>query len=242
MSYSHPTSLPTEVEAWLLYQTSYTSKELDNGDGNHPDEIDALRKLLDGTYTTQQAAVAITAPLAREEYRPLQQYRLWGLLVDAISEQGQIVSQKSLELLLAIEALPPTPQIAWSDLTIFGNLWSDMNSSQFHGSPPWEHGQEGVLADERSAELCRLYQDQGVAEASMWLRIPDAISPNHGYEVLNLSRSGRPGLYVYVYQIRGWLRVAGLQLRGKMQLDKVMKLVKKRSEGFANATMNGRGR
>lgn len=233
-----PSNVVTEeVEAWLEYQTTYNSEELLRGDGNHPDEIDALRKFLNGTLTAEEAAVAITAPISRGGNPPGEQYRLWGLLADAIAEHGQEVSRKSLDLLIAIVALPRTPELDWSNLTKFSNFWSDMYGSQHQGPPQWEYGKEGLLSEERKAELCGLYVDEGVAEANMWLELPDALGPELGYDALNLSCSGREGLYIYVHYIHGWLKTAGLQLRRQMELAKVMSLKKSTFGDYAEATM-----
>ncbi|CZT20088.1 uncharacterized protein RCC_05945 [Ramularia collo-cygni] len=241
MSVQHPTELPSEVEAWLQEQTTYPREELLRGDGNHPDEIDAMRKFLVGTLTAHDAAAAIIHSITLEDDPPHEVYRLWGLLAATLVELGREVGRKSLDLLAAIQQLPdattPTGTIKWSDLPGFGNMWYDSHSMHMDGSPPWESGREGILTRERETVLRDLYEDGGAAEASIWLRIPNVINPNLGYEVLNLSRSGRACLFINLHQVHGWLKIAGPQLRLDRPLDEVMRLERKAWGEYADATM-----
>jgi hypothetical protein len=208
--------ISASLEAWLQEETAKSPEEIENGDGRHPDEVQALRSFLNDDITASEAARALTLPLTLEADPRSQLYRIWGLLADAIVEHGQEVGQKLVDVLAAVQKLPKTvtasTEIDWSQLPGFGHMWFDCHSLHFHGPNPWESGREGTLTEERVKSLCQLYEDLGKMEALIWLRVPNAINPDLGYEVLNLSRSGRAGLYVIIYQIRAWLKVAGREL------------------------------
>lgn len=221
MAPDQPTDIMNStLEAWLQEVTAQTSHELECGDGNDPDIINAMRSFLNGSVTASQAAVAITRPIAFDDDPPSKTYRLWGLLGDSIGDRGLEASQKSIDLLAAVKALPPTPQIDWSDLNQFGHMWHDGHSLSYDPGP-WED-----LAEERKVTLCQAREEVGIAEASMWLRNLDAIDPNQGYEVLNLACLGRPGIQMFLHQIYSWLKVAGLQLRLGKEPDATMTLPK----------------
>jgi hypothetical protein len=230
------------IEAWLQEMTTWNAMELDRGDGYHPDEVQAMRSFLNGSMNAHKAAVAITRPIMLETDPNSKLYRLWGFFADALVEQGQEVGRKSLDLLAAVQALPkettPTAEIDWPDLKGFGSMWFDLHSLHFHGPPPWESGKEGIMTEEREKILRSLYEDTGLAEAAIWLRIPNAIDSSLGYEVLNLSRSGRAGLYIQIHQIRGWLKVAGPQLWRDKAMDEVGHYLEKAWTGYIDAPMS----
>ncbi|SMR41511.1 unnamed protein product [Zymoseptoria tritici ST99CH_3D1] len=213
-----------EIEAWLQEETAQTDEELHNGDGQDPDLVQAMRSFLNGTLSADEAAVAITRPVTldmtpgADPYIVLQS--LWGFLASAFVEMGQEVGLKLLDLLAAIQRMPQETtaitEIDWPDLQGFGHMWYDCHSSHFHGPPQLVHGENGVMAEERRIGLCQYLEDTGVVEANIWLRIPAAVAPDLGYSVLNMLRTNRPGLYVYIHQIHAWLKVAGPQLwKGK---------------------------
>ena len=78
---------------------------------HHPDEVNTLKKYLNGEFTSvTEAAYAITRP-AETSSHPLEaQYSLWGLLTDAFLELPASQTMALFNLEEAIERLP-TPEL-----------------------------------------------------------------------------------------------------------------------------------
>ncbi|GJN80795.1 hypothetical protein PLIIFM63780_004325 [Purpureocillium lilacinum] len=99
-----------------------TQHALDLGDGCHPDEGTALGAFLGAKITAQQAAASITAPVLREPDPAAAVHRLMGLLCEALVELGTDHRTQLLDLLEAIQQLPPSERIDWPRLPNFGHI------------------------------------------------------------------------------------------------------------------------
>lgn len=194
---------------WIRSQVAVDEEALLAGDGCHHEEAKALDDYLSGLLDAQQAANKITVPVLAEEDPPSELYRLWGLLCDALVElaDGQ---EKILDLLAAIQTLPSTNSIDWSQLMNFGHMWSDCHRLHIQGHAPWENESWSAA---RKAELSHQFEAIGTAEARMYLRNIGGIPADWGYDVLNLVCLRRPGLDVLIFEMYAWLQCAGTQLR-----------------------------
>jgi hypothetical protein len=202
---------------WINSQAVEDGFALAAGDGCHHEEAKALGDYLSGNLLVQEAAERIVTPVLREADPPSELYRLWGLLSDALVElTGD--RQKILDLLAAIQSLPPHTCIDWSQLPGFGHMWSDLNRLHLHGTDPWE---KGTLTDARRVELCHHFETIGRVEAEMFLRDIGGVSADWGYEVINLVCSRRAGLDVLIFEVHAWLECAGTQLRDGQKPEEV---------------------
>jgi hypothetical protein len=198
---------------WINSQAAEDASALAAGDGCHQEEAEALCDYLSDNLDVQEAAGRIVSPVLRDANPPSELYQLWGLLSDALVELTDD-RQKILDLLAAVQSLPPHIRIDWSQLPGFGNMWSDLNRLHLHGPDPWE---KGSWADVRMAELCRHFDTIGRVEAEMFLRGLGGVSADWGYEVINLVCSRRPGLDVLMFEVHAWLECAGMQLRHNLR-------------------------
>jgi hypothetical protein len=202
---------------WINSQAVEDGFALAAGDGCHHEEAKALGDYLSGNLLVQEAAERIVTPVLREADPPSELYRLWGLLSDALVELTDD-RQKILDLLAAVQSLPPHTRIDWSQLPGFGNMWSDLARLHLHGPDPWE---KESWTDVRKAELCHHFDTIGRAEAEMFLRGIGGISADWGYEVINLVCSRRAGLDVFMFEVHAWLECAGAQLQCSLRAEEI---------------------
>ena len=202
--------------AWINSQAATNDNALAAGDGCHHEEAKALCDYLSGNLDVQEVAKEIVSPVLREADPPSELYRLWGLLSDALVELADD-RQEILDLLTAMQASSPTDCIDWSQLSGFGNMWSDLYRLHLHGPAPWE---KEKWTEVRKAELCQHFEAIGRAEAEMFRRGIGGINTDWGYEVINLVVcSGRAGLDVLISEVYAWLECAGTQLRHSLNLE-----------------------
>ncbi|KAH8658169.1 hypothetical protein BX600DRAFT_500166 [Xylariales sp. PMI_506] len=112
----------------------------DPTDGCHPDEAAVLKTYLAGETTPTQAAVAITGPVTSSNDPSTDLPRLYTLLADALIELPSATTPQLIDLIRAIESLPPPsaewyatlPEsnrpahgLLWRGLPGFGHLWAD---------------------------------------------------------------------------------------------------------------------
>lgn len=199
--------------AWFDSQMAYTTKELQDGDGCHPDEAQALSDYLRGISSSHETATKITAAILNENNPSEELYRLWGLLCEAVVELSEEDRHKTMDLLVQIQALPTTLGIEWAGLPGLGNMWADLNHIHLYG------GCGPSMFDKNNEdELRRVYDTIGRAEAEMLLR--SLVANEHwGYEVLDLARSDRPELEILISEVFAWLDVAGWRLKEKAMSD-----------------------
>jgi hypothetical protein len=202
---------------WINSQAAEDASALAAGDGCHHEEAKALCDYLSGNIPVQEAAERIVSPVLEEADPPTELYRLWGLLSDALVELTDD-RQTILDLLAAIQSLPPHTRINWSQLPGFGHMWSDLNRLHLHGPDPWE---KGTLTDARRVELCHHFDTIGRVEAEMFLRDIGGVSADWGYEVINLVCSRRLGLDVLMFEVHAWLECAGTQLRDGLKPEEI---------------------
>jgi hypothetical protein len=203
--------------AWIRSQTAEDGSALAAGDGCHHEEAKALSEYLSGNLLVQEAAERIVSPVLMEADPPSGLYRLWGLLSDALVELTDD-HQRILDLLAAIQSLPPHACINWSQLSDFGHIWSDLNRLHLHGPGPWE---KESWTEVRKAELCHHFATIGRVEAEIFSRGLGGVPADWGYEVINLVCSRRPGLDVFMFEVHAWLECAGTQLRRSLEPEEV---------------------
>ncbi|OAQ64638.1 hypothetical protein VFPPC_05892 [Pochonia chlamydosporia 170] len=218
--------MPTKAE-WLTAQVAPTKTALNDGDGCHADEAKSLTDYLEDKSTAQEAATAFTAPLLAEDDPAASLFRPMGLLCEALVELGDD-RDKLLDLLAAMQQLPPTSDINWRDLPGFGNMWSDLYRLYTHGSTPWEKTE---LSDERRLELQQHFEATGSVEAELYLRGLDGVTARWGYETLSLICARRVGVEVFIGAMYAWLKVAGEKLKGDLRQDEVCRYGEERRMG-----------
>lgn len=197
-------------QAWFDEQTAPTTEVLLAGDGCHPDEARALNDYLCESTSAEEAARKTTAPILKETSPPEELYRIWGFLSDGLVKLSTDDRHKMVNLLFHIQSRPPRSDIVWAQLPGFGSMWDSLNRLHLHGTDAWER-YVGSFAPEEIDELRQTFATIGHTEAEMILR--GVVPADWGYQVLNLTCSGRLGLDVFVSEIFAWLETAGKELR-----------------------------
>ena len=217
---------------WIKSQVAPTRQALQAGDGCHWDEGKSLGDYLDNKMTPHEAATAITQPVLRENDPARSLYRLMGLLCEAMVDLSDD-RYRLLDLLAAIQSLPPSGKIDWHQLPNFGYMWADLYGLHLHGPDDWEKTQE-PLSDTRRAELCQYMQNVGTAEAELYLRGLGSVTSHWGYGTLNMIQWRRPGLVIFISAAHAWLLIAGWKLKRDLKPDEVAKYGK---QGGVEGTM-----
>jgi hypothetical protein len=208
----------TPPSAWFDSKMAYTAKELQDGDGCHPDEAQALSDYLRGVISCTETSKRITAAILNEKNPPEELYRLWALLSEAMIEVGEEARDETIDLLAQIKALPPARDVQWAELSGFASMWDTLYRLHLHGSCG-----AGMFNKENKSNLQQEYEAVGRAEAKMLLR-GIVVSENWGYRILNLVCSDRPELEVLICEVFGWLDVAGWKLKEKVMSEKTARV------------------
>lgn len=206
-------------EEWFKSKVAPTRAALEAGDGCHAGEAKSLADYLAGKLTAPEAAAAFTAPVLAEHDPPASLYRPMALLCDALVDFGHD-RDKLLDLLAAIQSLPPSPQVDWSTLPGFGNMWSDLYRLYTHGADHWEKT-DFPFSDARKAELRQHFETIATVETELYLRGLDGVSALWGYDALRLITSRRVGLEVIISSMHVWLTRAGTKLKQDLDPEKV---------------------
>ncbi|TRX92222.1 hypothetical protein FHL15_006837 [Xylaria flabelliformis] len=121
-------------DAWFAQKVA---PDGDTTDGCHPEEAQALKVYLSGNSTPSQAAQAVAKPISHSPDPNGDLPRLWNLLTDALLELPLSTIPSLVELIRAIDALPPPDFSAlseanrpahgqlWRGLPGFGHFWAD---------------------------------------------------------------------------------------------------------------------
>ncbi|CAK1359355.1 hypothetical protein CB0940_05577 [Cercospora beticola] len=228
--------MPTQ--AWFEPKIAPTAHALDIGDGCHPDEAKALGDYLNGNTNPEEAAKRFTAPVLADANPPKRLYRIWALLSEALVELTEEERHMTFDLMSAIQALPPSSGVDWAELTGFGAMWYDLYKSHLHGPHRWERQYE-VLSEEEKREFRQDYNTVGTAEAEMFVRGFPTVGEYSGFKVLNLLCSPLPrALNIFVSHMHPWLRIAGPQLKAKVdwsQTEKPAECWERRIDGKTTA-------
>ncbi|USW54068.1 hypothetical protein Slin15195_G073870 [Septoria linicola] len=203
-------------QAWFEPKIAHTTQALEAGDGCHPDEAKALSDYLNGTIDSPEAAREFTAPVLSDANPPQQLYRIWALLSESLVELTAEERHKTLDLMSAVQALPPSSGVDWSDLTGFASMWDTLYRLHLHGPDGWEKDVDS-FSEEKMRDFRKDYDAVGTAEAEMFVQGIDAVvHENWGFKVLNLVCSERKGLDIFLSEIYAWLRFAGAELKKKV--------------------------
>jgi hypothetical protein len=208
----------TPPSAWFDSKMAYTAKELQEGDGCHPDEAQALSDYLRGSITCEETSKRITAAILNEKDPSEELYRLWGLLSEAMVELGEETRDKTIDLLAEIQILPPAHGVQWAELPGFASMWDTLYRLHLHGSCG-----AGMFNKDNEGNLRNEYEAVGRTEAKMLLR-GLVVNENWGYRILNLVCSDRPELEVLIYEVIGWLDVASWKLKEKVMSGKTTRV------------------
>lgn len=213
------------AEAWFLHQLAPDGS---TEDGCHPDEAQALKDYLSQNLTPEQASHAITVPIITSLTPNSDLPRLWGLLSNALVDLPPRHTKPLVELIRAIEALPPPDMSAvpedqrpahgdlWSGLPGFGHQWADETASY-----QWRwtaRGKEGPrLGDLSAADVSALqarHARRQEVEALLAVEGLAGIPVDWGYECVAdaLERSDAAVDFEVVGACQ-WLRVAGSRMR-----------------------------
>lgn len=224
-------------QAWFEPKIAPTAEALDNGDGCHPDEAKALCDYLNGITPPEEAAKRFTAPVLADPDSPKRLYRIWALLSEALVELTAEERHMTFDLMSAIQALPPSSGVEWESLPGFWGMWFDLYKLHLHGRDPWEKDFE-TFSDEKKREFRQDYETVGTAEAEMFVRGFDgAVHENSGFKVLNLLCSPLPrALDIFVAHMHPWLRIAGPQLKAKVDWSQTEKTAESWGRRIDNKT------
>lgn len=202
-----------------MSDTWFASKiapENDKDDGCHPQEAKVLKAYLRGTIpTAHEAARAITLPVESEPNPIRDVPRLWGLLIDALTELPTS-QQKIIDLLSGIKRLPPPDdasdagprppetQDLWRSLLGFGHLWADLHHTQ-----RWRRLINTCSAAERD-EFRRDQQTRAAVEAQLVVAGVGDIPLTWGYDcICDALEASEAVLAVEVPAAGEWLKIAG---------------------------------
>jgi hypothetical protein len=185
-------------DEWIISRAASTLGEL-NGltDKCHLDEAIVLCNYLNGEMNSESAARAITA-LISPKFKSLALVRLMRLLADTLLHYEQDCDM-ILDLLVAIQNLPPTPVIHWWKLPSFARYWQRSYER---------------LIDGRTITI---YKKLGTLEAKMYLRGIYSVDDEWAYRAINLICLEQPDLEVVIYEIYAWLDIAGPKLAENLQ-------------------------
>lgn len=200
---------------WFNERIAHTPEDLQNGDGCHPDEAQALSDYFNNSITSKEAAKRITAPVLNEPKPADKTHRLWALLSDAMVELDEEARLKTLDLLSQIRDLPSGPNIQWSELPGLGAMWDDLWRLHLHGPDPWEKS-SASFDEETVKSLRQIHEAIGRAESEMLIRGFNMVTGACiAYKVLDLTLSNRAGLDIFMSEIFARLDVAGRMLKDK---------------------------
>lgn len=187
-------------------------------DGCHPAEAQALQDYILGTATVEQAAYAITRPVATSAEPGAHLHRLWGLLTDALVEwpTAEETTSAVIQLMAAIEHLPDESHLSdqarvslhhgplWKGLPGFGHQWSDE-----HKRGDWRGQQQIILTEDRPSLRAKLVKIARI-EAQMVTASVGGIPLDWGYECISqaVERSDAV-LDLEIPMAAEWFRVAG---------------------------------
>ncbi|KAJ4302704.1 hypothetical protein N0V90_001594 [Kalmusia sp. IMI 367209] len=158
-------------------------------DGCHPHEAEALKEYLRQKTTVNEAARAITQPIANADNPREDLPRLWAFIGDALLELPSEHTDSLIALLQAIENLPEPDfttieekkrpgEKLWKGLPGFGHLWSDSYQS---GS--WRKNAKTTNGPEREA-LRSTHVRKAESEARLVAAGLAGIPIDWGYEVI----------------------------------------------------------
>ncbi|KAI1764642.1 hypothetical protein GGR53DRAFT_493156 [Hypoxylon sp. FL1150] len=188
----------------------------DAEDGCHPAEAEALKKYLRQEIGAEEAAQAITQPIANSSNPGADLPRLWDLLIDALIELPSDKIESLITLVGAIENLPEpdfadveeSKQLAhgklWRGLPGLGHLYADI-----HQSADWR--ETALKADDTERTRLREYH---VRKAEVEARLAVAglagIPMDWGYETVADALERSDALLDFqVPAAAQWLRIAG---------------------------------
>ncbi|KAI0178590.1 hypothetical protein GGR52DRAFT_263060 [Hypoxylon sp. FL1284] len=189
-------------------------------DGCHPDEAEALKKYLGQEMVAEEAAQAMSQPIANASNPGEDLPRLWDLLIDALIELPPKEIEPLITLVKAIEDLPeldmagieeskrPAHDKLWRGLPGFGHLYADI-----HQSTDWQVKALNADGTERS-RLREYHVRKAEIEARLTVAELASIPIDWGYEtVADALESSDALLDFQVPAAAQWLEIAGARFR-----------------------------
>lgn len=209
-------------DEWFAHQLN---PDGDIEDGVHPDEAQALKKLLQKELTPQEAAIEITKPIQKSSDPNTDLARLWGFLADALIELPSDNLSLLLRLLQAIESLPEPDFTSTvtdkSNLPAHGTLWRKLPGFGHHYADTYQSYQykdwRRKTTDINVNEIRALQVKKAHVEAQLVVSEIGGIPIDWGYEsvtdALEQNIDDGIALDVDASAAAKWLEVAGERFR-----------------------------
>jgi len=174
-----------------------TTTALPIGTGCDAGQISAVAQYLDAAIDRSSAARRLTATITDEDETQLD--ALWTLLSDLMVELPNELD-KVVEIMQAIEALPPGLQTDWPQLHRFHEVWYERYRTHLDSHLAWENDD---LEDDRVSGLRAYHHAIGRAESEIYLC--GLMPAFRGYEVISMVCQGRKGIDVLLSEVYGWM-------------------------------------
>lgn len=206
------------------------SQLLLEGEVSNYDEGKALQAYLAGETSVHDTAQELTAKIPQASDANEGLYYMWYLIVKGIADSPED-REALLGLLRAIQCIPASRFLNWQELPEFGFVWSE------HCGEParLEHVQIHDLSDEEIEKLRWSFQEEGKAEAQLYLT-GNAQFSYAWYEIIAEVSLGRPYLDILIAKIYGWLSLAAATLKHDLEPGEV-RTYPAESNVFVTATM-----
>jgi hypothetical protein len=196
-------------DEWIIDIIAPELEQLEDSSTHlHLDEAIAFSNYLNGELTAESAAQAMTvmlrpAGLEPSEYKTGAVFRIMGHIATALMLFDDD-SDRILDLLVAIQNLPPLPDILWWKLPGFDRLWQHCYISyrDMYNDAPF-------------------FKKAGTLEANMYLKDLYPVDDDWAYRAISLICLEGEDLELIIYEIHAWLDVAGSRLAENLQPTQV---------------------
>ncbi|KAL6918224.1 hypothetical protein FSHL1_009652 [Fusarium sambucinum] len=204
-------------DEWITRRAAPYLEDLDNQHKTcHLDDAITLCHYLNGEMNAKSAARLITTMVREEAIRrevtmepfdtifgtPIAIRRIMLLLADSL---WRFVQEREmiLDLIIAIQDLPPDGTIHWHELPRFNRIWLTCYNEQLS------------MTDGKDVAF---FKKAGNLEATMYLRgIPVSEDDEYPYGVINLVSLEWKTFEFEIHMVHEWLKVAGLKLAKNLQ-------------------------
>ncbi|RGP61339.1 atg16-protein [Fusarium longipes] len=196
-------------DEWILSRAASTLEEMKLSNGYakcHLDEAIVLCNYLNGEMNAKSAARAITAtvcsPLGLRSTTLDELRRVMSLISETLMRYGQDCD-KILDLLVAMQDLPPARHLCWWKLPAFGRVW------------------QRCYLVHRDRQCTAFYKKAGTLEANMYLRELYPVDVDWVCKTINVVCLELSDLGVVIYEIHAMLEIAGSKLVENLQPGQV---------------------
>lgn len=197
-------------DEWIISRAAPTLEDLKHTSQKcHLDEAITLCNYLNGEVDAEYAARAFTTIVELQNnripdptVRPILQglRRIMRLLTETLMYFDQDC-ELIMDLLVAIQSVPPTPKLHWWRLPSFSKLWQDCY----------------IIFRNRDPCSIDFYKKAGSLEAKMYLYDLYPVDSDWAYRAINLICLEQPDLECTIHEILPWLDIAGSKLAENLQ-------------------------